>query len=83
MRKTDTFRSRFKRIEDRLYRDGGQWYYHTRGVPRGPFETRSSALDDLNRFVGTMDFIDEHPDAVPNDINPDDITHIDLKPPKY
>lgn len=83
MRKTDDLEEGFERRQDRAYREGGQWYYHTRHGRRGPFETRGELQEDLGRYVEVMAYLDEHPEALPEDLDPDDITHIDLKPPQY
>ena len=83
MRRTDEKPVRCERREDRLYREGLDWYYLTRGAPRGPFVSKREALTDLKRFIETMTYLDEHPEALPDEVDQDDITHIDLKPPKY
>ncbi len=83
MRKTDERPVRCERREDRLYHEGLDWYYLTRGAPRGPFTSRREALADLQRFVDTMIYLDEHPETLPDEVDQEDITHIDLKPPKY
>ncbi|MEM8767415.1 MAG: DUF6316 family protein [Pseudomonadota bacterium] len=83
MRRTDEQPVRRARREDRLYHEGLDWYYLTRGAPRGPFASRREALADLTRFIETMTYLDEHPETLPDAVDQEDITHIDLKPPKY
>lgn len=83
MRKSDTNEHQFTRRSGRVVHEEWQWYYHTREGKRGPFETRNEAVNELNRYVDTMAFIEAHPDTVPDDLDLENMDVIDLKPPRY
>ena len=83
MRKSDSENRTFDRRSGRIIHEEWQWFYRTREGQRGPFDSRNEAIADLDRYVDTMAFIDEHPDSVPEDLDLEDVTVIDLKPPRY
>ena len=83
MRHTDRQPGEFKRRKARLYRDGFDWYYHIRAGQRGPFSSKQAAEADLKEYLSTVRFLEENADALPEDVNADEITHIDIKPPQY
>lgn len=83
MRKSDSEEQSFERRDGRVVHEEWQWYYQTREGRRGPFDTRKSAVTDLESYVDTMIFIEAHPDSVPEDLDIEDITLIELKPPRY
>ena len=83
MRKSDKQDRDFERRDGRVIHEEWQWFYHTREGRRGPFDTRKSAITDLDQYVETMAFIEEHPDSLPENVDLEDVTLIDLKPPRY
>lgn len=82
-RHTDSKKGRFERREERLFRRGFDWYYHIRDGQRGPFPTREAASADLAEYLSTVRFLEEHADRLPEDIDVDDLTHIEIEPPQY
>jgi hypothetical protein len=83
MRKSDADYIDYQRRKHRVFHRNWQWFYHTRNGPRGPFAAKQIAIDDLIRFVDTMNFIDRNPNRFPAELNLDDITYIDIKLPRY
>lgn len=83
MRKSDRVPSTFDRRDERLFRELGKWFYHIRDGRRGPFDNRQTAHEDMQRFVVTRNFMESHPDRVPDDLDIDDVTHIELRAPRY
>ncbi len=82
-RHDDNKHADFKRRKDRLFREGFDWFYHIRDGQRGPFASKQAAEDDLTEYLNTLRFIEENPDSLPDDLDADEITHIDIKPPQY
>ena len=83
MRKTDKSPVELERRKERLFREKGKWYYHIRDGLRGPFGNRREAQEDLQRFTVTKSYMEANPASVPDDLDIDDVTHIELKPPRY
>lgn len=83
MRKSDEVPGTFDRRDERLFRDLGKWFYHIRDGLRGPFNNRRDAQEDLQRFVVTRNYMESYPNRVPDDLDIDDVTHIELKSPRY
>ena len=83
MRNTDADESAHKRRRTRVFHEGWRWFYHTRNGPRGPFESRQIAMDDLTHYVETVNFVAQHPNSCPEQLDLSDVTHIDLKLPRY
>jgi hypothetical protein len=67
MRKNDLFDNAFCRTGDRVFRQGTQWYFRTRANHRGPFETQTAALQELGRYIDTMEFIEDN--ELPPDVD--------------
>ena len=83
MRHSDRQPGNFERRKARLFRDGFAWYYHIRDGQRGPFSSKEAAETDLEDYLSTLRFLEENADALPEDLNADEITHIDIKPPQH
>lgn len=83
MRRSDNKEKTYDRRDGRVVHEEWCWYYHTREGRRGPFDTRNEALVDLDRYVDTMNFIETNPDAVPDNLDFENVDVIDLKPPRY
>ncbi len=83
MQNTDKAPGNFERRKDRVFREGFKWFYHIRGGQRGPFDARQAALNDLAEFSATMRYLEEHPDSFPQEVDVEDLTHIDLKTTQY
>ena len=81
MRRTDEVPGTFERREERVFRDLGKWFYHIRDGLRGPFNNRREAFEDLQRFVVTRNYMEAHPHRVPEDLDIDDVTHIEIRSP--
>jgi hypothetical protein len=81
MRKSDLFDSAFARTDDRVFRRGEEWYIRTREDDRGPFETRAEALQELERYIDTMKFVEEN--ELPPGIDVGDVTLVDVEEPKF
>ncbi len=82
-RQTDTGYRKYKRRKNRLFRNEFAWYYHIREGQRGPFASKRAAEDDLAEYLSTVRFIEENADALPEDLNADEVTHIEIKAPQY
>ena len=78
MRKTDTERKQHFRVADRFTQEGGQWFFDTREGQRGPFATRKAAELELQRFIDTMEFLEDRKDSLPSDVNWSDVTVVDI-----
>jgi len=83
MRKTDQNNKTHVRRERRVVHEQWQWFYRTREGNRGPFDTRQAAVVNLNSYVDTMSFIENNPDSVPESLDLDDVTLIELKSSQY
>jgi len=83
MRRSDEVPGTFERREERLFRDLGKWFYHIRDGLRGPFDNRMEAHEDMQRFVVTRNYMESNPHRVPDDLDFDDVTHIELKSPPF
>jgi len=81
MRRSDQVPSTFERREERLFRELGKWFYHIRDGLRGPFNSRREAYEDMQRFVVTRNYMETNPNRVPDDLDIDDVTHIELRSP--
>ena len=82
-RQTDTESSIFERRRERLFREGFDWFYLIRAGQRGPFVSRKAAQEDLAEYLRSVRFIEENPGSVPENLDADEITHIEIKPPQY
>ena len=78
MRRTDDGSKTFARQEDRLVRRHGCWFLVTREGERGPFYGRIAADRELRRYVDTMAYLDRHRAELPADINPADVTLVEM-----
>jgi len=83
VRHTDAMTVQFKRRKDRLFKNGFEWFYHIREGQRGPFPTREAAQQDLAEYLRTIRFIADNPDSLPDEVDADEITHIEIKPLQY
>ena len=81
MRKSDLFDSAFSRTEDRVFRRGEEWYIRTRDDDRGPFETRAEALQELEHYSDTMEFIEDT--ELPPEIDRGDVTLVEIEEPDF
>ena len=83
-RKTDVDNGvAYSRNADRIEQRDRRWYFASREGLRGPFASRKVAELRLNRYVDTMDFVNDHRASLPDDIDWDDVTHIDIKKPPF
>ena len=82
-RQTDMETSIFERRRERLFRQGFDWFYLIRGGQRGPFPSKNAAQGDLAEYLRSVRFIEENPDSLPEDLDADKITHIEIQAPQY
>jgi len=83
MRRSDRATRTWLRSKERTTKRGGNWYFETREGERGPFASRKAARFELQRYVDTMDFLDENEDSLPPGADWGNITLIDIEHPKY
>jgi len=83
MRKSDVADKTFFRTSDRVFCREGAWYIRTREHERGPFETRAAARQELKHYTDTMEFIEDNEPSLPSDIDPSDVTLVDVKIPNF
>ena len=83
MRRADQQDVSDQRRGKRIYCLAGEWFYRTREGKRGPFSSEMELRADMLAFIGTMEFLDEKGGDLPHEIDPDDVTYIDLEPPRY
>ena len=69
----------FYRTGDQVFRRGRQWYFRTRERNRGPFETLAAAVQELKRYIDTMEFIEENKPSLPPEIDCSDVTLVDVE----
>ena len=81
VRKSDLFDSAYSRTGDRVFCRGTQWYLRTRENDRGPFKTRAEAVEELKRYIDTMEFLEEN--ELPADVDPGDVTLVEFETPKF
>lgn len=82
MRKTDRSPDDSARSTDRIYNDDDRWFVRTREGTRGPFGSRRAAEAEADLFVDTVMYIEQIHPSVPPDVDPGDITCVDMgKPP--
>jgi hypothetical protein len=84
MRKTDQTPDDHVRSFERVFHEDERWFVRTREGMRGPFSSRRAAEAEADLFVDTVKFLEEHHPGVPEDIDRDDITVVDMdldKPP--
>lgn len=82
-RHTDKEPAEYDRRGERLFRQNFEWFYHIRDGQRGPFASKEAARRDLAEYLATVRFIEANPDSLPEDLDADEITHIEIKPPPY
>ncbi len=82
-RHTDKDPANFNRRKNRLFRAGFDWFYHIREGQRGPFTSREAAAADLAQYLATLRFIEENAASLPDDLDAQEITHIEIEPPPY
>jgi hypothetical protein len=83
MRRADQQDVSEQRRGKRIYCLAGEWFYRTREGKRGPFSSEMALRADMLAFIGTMEFLDEKGGELPHEIDPDDVTYIDLEAPRY
>jgi hypothetical protein len=81
VRKSDLFDGAYSRTGDRVFCRGDQWYLRTRENDRGPFGTRAEAVEELKRYIDTMEFLEEN--ELPADVDPGDVTLVEFETPKF
>jgi len=60
VRKTDLSKLVWRyRSSSRYQKHSGQWYFQTRKGDRGPFDSREAAELELQRYIDTMEFVEE------------------------
>ncbi len=63
-RKTDVPQSRARYRSERLVKEGGQWYFHTReGTLEGPFDSEQKAKDQLETYIKLVEI-----DLLPSEV---------------
>lgn len=82
-RYTDRKPAHFERRNDRLFRVGFDWFYHIRAGQRGPFVSKEAASADLADYLSALRFIEENLDSLPEDLDADEITHIEIEAPPF
>jgi len=82
MRNTDHTPSSSVRSTDRIFNEDDRWFVRTREGRRGPFGSRRAAEAEAELFVDTVKFLQQNHPAMRRDVDPDDVTVVDLgKPP--
>lgn len=83
MRRADQQDMTDRRRGKRIYCLAGEWFYRTREGKRGPFSSEMEMRADMLAFIGTMEFLDEKGSELPHEVDPDDVTYIDMELPRY
>ena len=73
----------FYRTGERLFCVDGAWCFLTREGEQGPYGSRERAESELSRYVETMCFLHARRSELPNDLNWDDVTLVEISAPRY
>ena len=83
MRRADQQDVTHQRRGKRIYCLAGEWFYRTREGKRGPFSSEMELREDMLSFIGTMEFLDEKGDELPQGVDQDDVTYIEMEEPRF
>ena len=72
MRKKGTDNATYFRAGDRVFCLNGEWYFQTREDTHGPFPSRQTAEDDMDRYVKEMCYFDKPSRKEKNNTQPVD-----------
>ncbi len=82
MRRSDTTKKKHFRSPERLFQGHErQWYFQSREGARGPFNRRELAQLELERFVDTMQYVEQNRRLLPSEFDLGDVTMVDLDQP--
>ena len=67
------------RSGSRFQQQSGQWYFQTREGDRGPFDSREAAELELQRYIDTMEFVEENKPSLPADVDWGELVFLDVE----